>query len=228
MRYPFAALLAAVLLAGFVVPAGAQDLPATGLLDFTVLRKGEEVGYHRVSFRRDGEITSMSVEAQVEVTFLGLVLFRFRHRGSETWANGRLVAFETETDDDGDQAAVTVRRNGADDFEVKTIAGTELAPGDSIPSSLWRLGILEMRVRDELLHTITGALLPMTVSDLGRKEIETGEGPTLARGFFVDARPDFHRELWYDERGLLAAARLTGPDGATVELIRQRPVEARE
>ena len=164
MHYRLPALLAAVLLVGLVVPAGAQDLPVKGQLDFTVLRKGEEVGYHRVSFRREGETTSMSVEAQVEVTFLGLVLFRFRHRGSETWANGRLVAFETETDDDGDPAAVAVRRNGADDFEVKTIADTQVAPGDSIPSSLWRLGILEMRARDELLHTITGALLPMTVS----------------------------------------------------------------
>ena len=219
--------MAAVLLLALSFSASARELPPDGLLDFAVIRDGEVIGHHRVAFRQEGPTTLMVVEAKIEITLLGITVYRFLHSGRETWRGGRLIDFHTTTDDDGDRLMVEARRNGAGDFDVRNSDQALVAPGKTIPSSLWHLGILQARAEDRLLHTITGELLPMKVTGLGRREVETGAGLVAAEGYFVDARPDFHRELWYDEAGLLAAAALTAADGSSVRLVRQSPVTAR-
>lgn len=216
--------MAFALLLALVTPVAARELPSKGLLDFAVIRDGQVIGHHRVAFRQEGQTTFMAVEAKVEVTLLGLTIYRFLHRGRETWRAGKLIEFQTFTDDDGDALTVEVRRNGSDDFEVRSADKALVVPGQTIPSSLWHLGILRTRVQDQLLRTVTGQLLSMTVTDLGRRQIETADGLVTAEGYFVDARPDFNRELWYDEAGLLVAANLTGEDGSSVRLVRQSPV----
>ena len=222
-----AGVLSLVLALAYSLGAGARELPAEGLLDFAVIRDGEAIGHHRVAFRQEGPTTIMAVEAKIEISLLGITVYRFLHNGRETWRSGSLIDFQTATDDDGDRLTVEARRNGTGDFDVRYTGKAQVAPGKTIPSSLWHLGILEARVEDRLLHTITGELLPMKVTGLGRREVETADGLITAEGYFVDARPDFHRELWYDEDGLLAAAALTAADGSAVRLVRQSPVSAR-
>ena len=222
-----AGVLSLALALALSVAASAGELPAKGLLDFAVIRDGEVIGHHRVAFLQEGPTTTMAVEAKIEISLLGITLYRFLHNGREIWRAGRLVDFHTKTNDDGDRLMVEAQRNGAGDFDVRYTGKAQVVPGISIPSSLWRLGILEARVEDRLLHTITGELLPMKVTGLGRRQVETADGLITAEGYFVDARPDFHRELWYDEAGLLAAAALTAADGSPVRLVRQSPVTAR-
>lgn len=226
MRFS-AGVISLVLLLALSLGASARELPSEGLLDFAVIRDGELIGHHRVRFRQEGPKTTMAVEARIEITLLGFTVYRFQHSGRETWRDGNLIAFHTSTNDDGDRLAVEARRNEAGEFDVRYAGKEQVAPGRTIPSSLWHLGILQARVEDRLLHTITGELLPMKVTGLGRREVETADGLITAEGYFVDARPDFHRELWYDEAGLLAAAALTAADGSSVKLMRQSPVDAR-
>lgn len=205
----------------------ARALLPKGLLDFAVIRDGDVIGHHRVAFRQVGPTTIVDVEAKIEITRFSLTVYRFLHHGRETWRGGRLIAFKTTTNDDGDQLTVEASLDGDGDFNVLYADKVLVAPGKSIPSSLWHLGILRARTDDRLLHTITGRLLPITVTELGSREIETASGPVAAEGYIVDSQPDFHRELWYDETGLLVAAGLTGADGSSVELVRQSPVSAR-
>ncbi len=220
-------VMAAVVLVALSLGASARELPPEGLLDFAVIRDGKVIGHHRIAFRQEGSTTIMAVEARIEITLLGITVYRFLHSGRETWRGGSLIDFHTTTNDDGDRLMVEARRNGTGDFDVRSSDKASVAPGKTIPSSLWHLGILEARIEDRLLHTITGELLPMKVTGLGRREVETAGGLVTAEGYFVDARPDFHRELWYDEAGLLAAAALTAADGSSVKLMRRSPVDAR-
>ena len=47
-----------------------------------------------------------------------------------------------------------------------------LAPGDILPSNLWNRAILT----EDNLHPILGKVLPLEVTKLGKREIETEEG----------------------------------------------------
>ena len=52
----------------------------------------------------------------------------------------------------------------------------------------------------------------------GKQEMELRGQKITVQGYEVDAMPDFYRVLWYDEEGLLVAARLSGDDGSAVTL----------
>ena len=86
---------------------------------------------------------------------------------------------------------------------------------------------LAQDIQDRILETESGELLPISVIGLGSREIDTADGPTFAQGFAVEDEEEFHRELWYDENGLLVAAGLTATDGTSINLVRQSPVTAR-
>lgn len=193
-------------------------LPEFGERKLTILRKGEAIGSHHIRFRRMGDRLEMSVEAVAEVKLLGITLFRFSHKGMERWAAGQLVSMATSTDDDGDLHQVNARRSADGVLAITGNGAAAAVAGDSIPSSLWHRDLLLQRPRDEILHTIHGGLLAMTVTDLGRKELQLGGRAFAAQGYEVDARPDFYRELWYDDEGLLVAAKLSADDGSAVTL----------
>src|SRR5437870_7214807 len=48
-------------------PPLAAAQPATEILEFAIMRKGEQIGTHRIELRRTGKETSVSVETNVEV-----------------------------------------------------------------------------------------------------------------------------------------------------------------
>ena len=193
-------------------------LPETGERKLTILRGGDPIGSHHIRFRRMGEKIAFEVDAKAEVKLLGITVFRFSHKGSESWQAGHLESLATTTDDDGERHQVTLRRSADGQLEVTSEGAVTQVAGDSVPSSLWHRDLLLQRPRDELLHTIHGGLLPMTVTDLGSREMELRGQSITVQGYEVDAKPDFYRVLWYDEEGLLVAARLSGDDGSAVTL----------
>src|SRR5215813_2514491 len=93
-------------------PAAAQPVPAEGRLDYAIMRSGDQVGTHTITFRREGDrvIVDIAVDAQVRV--LGITAYRFNQRSSETWRNGRLLSLDSTGNNDG--TAFSLRAREAD------------------------------------------------------------------------------------------------------------------
>lgn len=133
--------------------AGAHAQPRT--LEFDVLREGAPIGIHRVIIdERDGE-TRVEIAIDLAVRFAFLTLYRYTHRSHETWRDGRLVALDAQTDDDGARTQVEARTS-ADGLAVRGSGGTYLAAGDTVPTSYWNRDKL---ARDRLLDTQSGKLI---------------------------------------------------------------------
>src|SRR5215510_8309528 len=79
------ALVALALAVLGAAPTAAQPVPAEGRLDYAIMRSGDQVGTHTITFRREGDrvIVDIAVDAQVRV--LGITAYRFNQRSSETW-----------------------------------------------------------------------------------------------------------------------------------------------
>ncbi|MBT5434412.1 MAG: hypothetical protein HOK83_12230, partial [Rhodospirillaceae bacterium] len=94
--------------------AGAQaSLVTTGTRrqGYDVTWTGIPVGRHAISVSDDGGPGNFTVTNQVDM-MVDLVLFdvmRFEHTSSETWREGKMVAFSSTTLDDGDLFEVTGR-----------------------------------------------------------------------------------------------------------------------
>ena len=204
-----AALSAWLVLAG--VAAAADALPRN--LDFSVVRDGDVIGHHRISFHADGDKLVVDIDVAIKVDVLFVTAYRYEQRREEVWQGGRLVAFTSKTNDDGTIHDIA---GEAGPEGIKVTAGKEswTVPLDSLPTSYWNA---EMPRRGPLLDTISGKLLKTTITAAGEETIQAG-GHQVAATHYILAG-DLPRELWYDAEGRWVKMRTKGRDGSTVEWI---------
>ena len=211
---PFVILIfVAVIFAG---PASSMIFTpaAKQALKFTVYRDDAPIGYHNFSFRPRGETLKVDIDVDLEVKMMFVTAFKFRHVASEIWENGQLLSMKSETDDDGDSYKVKVERLGNGMF-VEVNGQRRLAPGDILPSNLWNRAIL---TEDKILHPISGKVLPLEVTKLGKRGIETeGDGTISVEGFKIVGGEEFEREVWYSKDGRLIEVGFNSPlDGSRI------------
>lgn len=146
------------------VAGGALAAPRT--LEFDVLREGAPIGTHRVTLdERDGE-TRVEIAIDLAVRFAFLTVYRYTHRSTETWRDGKLVALDARTDDNGERTQVEARAT-AGGVAVRGSGGDYLAPADTIPTSYWNR---DKVARRQLLDTQSGKLVDVAATRLSLDE----------------------------------------------------------
>lgn len=190
--------LAAAGLAAIIVltaPALAA-VPGNGRIEFDVLRDGKTpMGSHSLRFEQRGEELHVFVEIDLEVKLAFVTLFSYAHRNHEVWKDGRLIAIETETDDDGESYFVRGTAS-AEGFRVETKDGVEILPADVYPTSYWQYATVE---RDELLDTQRGNLVDVATQALRQETISIDGVPIEATHYRMSG--DLDLELWYAPNG---------------------------
>ncbi|GAB4372787.1 MAG: hypothetical protein Kow00114_34460 [Kiloniellaceae bacterium] len=187
------ALLAGVgLLAARPLTAWAATAPAEGQLAFDIRRDGASIGGHRVSFRRREDRLEVDIDIDIDVSLAFIPLFAYRHRNREVWQDGRLLALDSETDDDGRHYSVSARAE-AGGLRVSGSGGDFLAPADTLPTSYWNPRTVE---QTQLLDSQHGHLLAVQARLLGEERLEGGEA---ARRFRLSG--DLDLDLWYSATG---------------------------
>ncbi len=111
------------------------------------------------------------------------------------WRDGRLIAIDTETDDDGEPFWLRGRaeQNG---LRVKGSSGRFFAPADIMPTSYWNPDIL---ARTRLLDTQRGRLIDVSIAPLGRETVTMAGRSAEARRYRMTG--DLVLDLWYTAEG---------------------------
>jgi hypothetical protein len=205
-----AALLAIV---AFAAAGFARDgVPASRTLEFDIVRADSVIGYHRIRFGDETGRLTVDIDVAVKVNVLFVTVYRFTHRAREVWEDGRLVAMTARTDDDGTSHELEMTlRNGM--FAVTHDGAASRVSAGLVPTSLWNPATVTQTV---LFGSLRGDALPTTVTPLGRSAVDTPSGSVMARGYLIDAKPDFKRRVWYSDAGLLVAVKLEGRDGSEI------------
>lgn len=198
--------LAAVVTAAFalsaiaVLPAAAEPnfewAPDAGdELVFDVYRNGDRFGSHVVRFSSVGDQLTVDTDIELKVKIGPFTAFHYVHDVQEIWNDGELQSIDARTKSDGDWAQVSVRAEG-DKLRTQGPEFSGLHPDGMIPSTHWN--VAEMR-QSEMLSTETGAILPMTVEDLGLETVKVGGREIEARHYRVTS--DLVASFWYDASG---------------------------
>ncbi len=172
-------------------PPLAAARPAIETLEFAIMRKGEQIGTHRIEL-------------------LFVTAYRFQYTGTERWVNGRLVALSAETDDNGTQHKLTAALKGAT-LEVDADGKAAQVDKNIIPASLWNPELVRQSV---MLDTQTGQVMPISVVDGGSEEVTMESGPAMAHRYTIKGK--FSQDVWYDSRGRLVQSQLVGRDGSVI------------
>src|SRR3546814_14178916 len=99
------------------------------------------MGTHRIAFRQEGRALRVDIAIDIAVRFGPIPIFRYTHRNSEIWEDGRLRALNARTDDNGEifQARARGVPGG---LRVEGAEGGVTAPADILPTSYWNVGLV--------------------------------------------------------------------------------------
>lgn len=195
--WPRRAVIGALLAGGSLMAARplkawAATAPSQGHFAFDIRRDGASIGGHRVSFRRSEGRLEVEIDIDIDVSLAFIPLFAYRHRNREIWQDGRLLALDSETDDDGRRYTVSARAE-AGGLWVSGSGGDFLAPADTLPTSYWNPRTVEQM---QLLDSQYGKLLAVQAQLLGEERLEGGEA---ARRYRLSG--DIDLDLWYSATG---------------------------
>ncbi len=212
------ALSAVVFAAGPAAAAGAPDpLPLYGHeMVFSVWRKGDEIGQHRVLFANaDGALVVRSI-LDLAVKILGITVYRYDYRSEETWRGGKLVGLASTVDDNGTSTKINAAEAHGE-LDVTRPAGNVQIAGAILPSTHWDAQIIHA---DRVLNTLDGKLDHIALVPQGVESVMTGDGQRQAMHYLWTG--DIKAESWYDAAGHWLKLRFPGKDGTPIEYVCMR------
>jgi len=176
--------------------AAALSVPAGNRIGFQMRRKGDLIGTHVLNFAVQGDGLVVSVAIDIVVRLLGIAVYRYSHRATETWVGGRLMAFASRTDRDGKDLWLRMQR-GAEGLVVEgSSSGRYVAPDGVLPTTYWNKASLTGR----LIDSEDGDLMNAPVSEVGMDAAPLASGGTLMARHYRLAG-DLPLDLWYDQAG---------------------------
>ena len=188
--------------------AAALPVPPNNRLAFSIVRKGDAIGTHVLTFEPDGDRLTVHVAADIAVSLGPIVLFRYRHRATERWEDGRVVALDSATNDDGTHVKARMWREGGPLIVESTGNPKYTAPADASPATHWNKAMLN----GPIINTQTGKLMRPTISRLGAGTIPGRQ--QQAWGFAL--RGDADLDTWYDAAPRWVGLRFDGRDGTEI------------
>lgn len=166
-----------------------------GTLSYRVSADGQDVGSLAYTFERTGGELHVHTAVAITVDIAFVTVWRYAHQAMETWRDGRLVAFVSDTDDDGKPHHVDGTAT-ADGFRIVGPEGTYMAPADVMAASYWNREIL---TRTMLFDPQDGELTPQTIHGSARETIRAGGRPIQAMRYDLTAKET--GSVWYEDSG---------------------------
>ena len=193
-------------------------------LSFDVFRNGDEVGFHRVSFRPAGDSLIVKSEFSVEVQVLFFTAYRYRYTSTDVWRHGCLVSLEAEVEDNGTPSVVRAKAENSR-LTIVGPSGVAMTDAGMFPTNHWHAGVLGA---ERVLNTITGTVADVRIVDDGVDWVMVNDETHPVRRYHYTG--DLRNTVWYDGDGRWVKMRFTAEDGSTIEYVcaQCRPGQSRE
>ena len=191
------------LLGGAAKPAvaGAMKPPAAGAATappepqhfvYIISRDGSPIGQNVLDIDKEGNVTSVNMTTDIEVKVLFMSAYTYRYTGNETWTDDQLIAFNSQTNDNGTMHNVTVRPSG-DQLELDADGRRSFIAKTIGLDDFWTPQLLS---KPMVLETSDGHEMTFAAQDLGMETITYRGTPRPAHHFRLTG--DVNRDLWFD------------------------------
>ena len=204
-------LIAAVPLAPAAVPL---PVPAGNRLAFQVMHDGSIAGEHTITFERSGDVLTVFVTTEIAAGAGPIALFRYKHCATERWKNGQVIAIDTETNDNGIPAFMTVWRNQSGLVVERSRTQRHMTPPRSLPGTHWNRAMLDA----PFINIQDGCLMRPVVTLAGAERVDVVGGAIKARHYTL--RGGVNLDTFYDLGPVRAGMRSTGKDGSAISYLR--------
>jgi len=200
-----------VFLAPLVFAATAQAGVEDTTLNFAVTRNGDRIGTTTVRLQRDGGNLVADIATQVQVRIASITVYRFEQRETERWADGKLLALQSMTDDNGTVHRVSAARSG-DRLSVNANGKVTDIDAAIVPASLWNAQLVQKTIA---LNSRDGSVMPISVIDHGKEQLVLQGRPLTAHHYSI--KTNVPQDVWYGEDYRLLKVELRGSDGSKIQ-----------
>ena len=158
----------------------------------------------------------MSLTTDLTVKVLFVTAYYLQQTTNERWVNGRLMALNSVTDNNGTRHKVSAKRTPSG-LQVEVDGSASTLDQDVLPTSLWNPAFLR---RSVMLDTQDGQVFPFTAVDGGIEQLTIKGQPVKAHRYTIKGRYS-PQDVWYDEQSRLVRSKLIVTDGSVIlyELI---------
>lgn len=189
---------ASAVLVPLATPAARAEVPPGTYVYQIVHSSYGKIGTHTITLARQGGQTIATVALRIRVKILLVTAHRERADRREVWQGNRLVAYASNSVENGKSIKLTAKAAG-DKLAIKGPGGATTAPGGTFTTNPWNVAILKATT---VMDSKTGAVKPVArVEAQGSETVTTGKGNVKATKYLF--RTDTRRFLWYDAGGRL-------------------------
>ena len=77
-------------------------------IEFDIYRNNSHIGKHIFTFRKSDEKIYVDSEINFEIKKLGVVFYKYKVKGTEVYKDGKLIKFNSKTDQNGKEKYVNM------------------------------------------------------------------------------------------------------------------------
>ena len=174
-------------------------------IEFDIYRNNNHIGKHVFSFeRKDGQLAVES-EINFEIKKLGIVLYKYHVKGTEYYKDGKLIKFNSKTNQNGKEKYVNLGMKG-DKLVIDGSSFKGEVPSEYLLGTWWNHSIVKA---DAQISAVSGRIIKQKVSFLGNETLNI-DGKTYKTLHFNFSSTDeslskdkkLNTDVWYEEKTL--------------------------
>ena len=177
-------------------------------LEYEIYLNNELIGTHVFNFEKNKNILSVTTHGKFKVKKLGIDLMEYSTKTKESYINGKLNNYISETFQNNKRKYVILTYNKAKNhFEIDGSSFKGSTDENNIIGSWWNHEIINKNTQ---ISAVSGRILPQKVKFLGKKELILFDKKYKALNFLFlsnDNKPINKKKInfnvWYDEKTLL-------------------------
>ena len=176
-------------------------------IEFDIYRNNSHIGKHIFTFRKSDEKIYVDSEINFEIKKLGVVFYKYKVKGTEVYKDGKLIKFNSKTDQNGKEKYVNmVLDTNIDEYNIDGSSYKGKAPLDYLLGTWWNHSIVEAKAQ---ISAVSGRIIKQNVEFLGKETITINNKTyeTLHFNFTssdkkLPKKKKLNTHVWYDEKTL--------------------------
>jgi len=187
------------------VNAHVQHYDKLNKIEFDIYRNNKHIGKHIFSFKKSDNEIEVESEINFEIKKFGVVLYKYHVKGTEYYRDGKLIKFNSKTNQNGKEKYVNLKTEGKD-LVIDGSSFKGKVSQEYLLGTWWNHSIVKAPAQ---ISAVSGRIIKQKVTFLGKENIKLGNKTfkTLHFNFSsIDKKLNkskrLNTDVWYDEETL--------------------------
>ena len=139
----------------FSANAHVQHYDNLNRIEFDIFRNNKHIGKHIFSFKRENDQLAVESEINFQIKKLGIVFYKYNVKGTEYFKDGKLVKFNSKTDQNGKEKYVNINLEG-DELVIDGSSFKGKVPSEYLLGTWWNHGIVKVAAQ---ISAVSGRII---------------------------------------------------------------------